>query len=698
MGKVQKVYNFKRVSKESFAFYLFCGSLIGLISGFLICSLTILYACLIFLIIAVYAWKKEKTLFIVFLITFLISFAIALTLSLIPMKCGYFEGKGIVISAKSNYYIILVGLKKVYVYEKDCVKEIGDILTLKGYISKCSFTEYESRFSFTDYLHNIGVDYSCGLYESSFIVKNPLRLREKELSFLNSFDSLTRGTIDMIAFSRKDYTNANVSLASSIGCLNILSGSGIVFGGTIRAIQKLFSYKFEEKKACLITFCFGTMLFIFFLGKAGAYRVFLLKAIEIIELYGLGKKEKRIFNLSLSGIILLSLNPYFALNNGFLIGYGLSYFLLFAGSYFSSMKKRKRKFMTFILINIFLFPLFNIKGDLILFAPLFSFALLPFVYSFSFLTLISFISIPFVGLLKGFSSFLTDYLTLIDKISLKVPLGSFSAFSIYVYYFCLFLIIFMHDVGLTNIANHLSLVQIISLLLPTLPLENTFVQEVCFINVGQGDSILIRDRNTTVLLDTGGITSFDIAKETLIPFFHKKHIYKIDCLIASHQDFDHIGGKDSLMENFSVKKYVEDRKEFPLKIGNLNFVNYNVYDGSDENEKSLVLSLNFMGKAFLFTGDADIEIEKRIIKDNPALTADLLKIGHHGSKTSSSYEFLKQISPEMCIISVGQNNKYGHPDEEVLSRLKKLNLKYRRTDIEGTITYRTYFNSSLGDL
>lgn len=258
--------------------------------------------------------------------------------------------------------------------------------------------------------------------------------------------------------------------------------------------------------------------------------------------------------------------------------------------------------------------------------------------------------------------------------------------------------LYFYNIGLTNFGNLFAILQISSLLFPSLPLENAFVQQISFINVGQGDSILIRDKNVTVMIDTGGISSFDLAKEVTIPFLRKQKIYKIDCLIASHQDYDHIGAKNSLISNFSVRKYVESRDDFPLKVGNLTFNNYNIYDYNDENEKSLVLSLDFMGKNFLFTGDADIEIEKKILKDNPNLKTDVLKIGHHGSKTSSSYAFLETLHPEMCIISVGQNNKYGHPNEEVINRLKKLKLKYRRTDLEGTITYKTFFNTPLGDL
>ena len=698
MGEVQKVHNVKGISKETFILHLFLGLLIGLISGFLICSLKILYSCLILAIITYFAWKKGRRFLFLFIAIFLLSFVISLLLNLIPAKNGYTEGSGIIISSKSNYYILLIGFKRYYVYEKDCIKEFGDIIQIKGYVTRCSFAEYESRFSFNNYLQLKGVKDSISVNDISFVFRNPIRLRERELNFLTRFDSLTTGTIDMIAFSRKDYSNSNVALASSIGCLNILSGSGMLFGGALRALEKLFSYKFDEKKTKVITFIFGIMLFAFFLGKAGAYRILMLKVIEIAELLAKGKRENRLFNISLSGIILLALNPYFALNSGFLIGYGLSFFLMFAGSYFSKMKKRKRRFMNFILLNIFLFPLFNINGDLILLAPLFSFLLLPFVYSFSFLTLISFVSVPFVNLLKRFSLFLNDYLTIIEKISFSVPIGSFSLTGIYIYYLILFLIIYFKDVGLTHFASALSIIQMMFLLLQSLPLENHFVSEVDFINVGQGDSILIRDKNTTVMIDTGGVLSFDMAKEVLIPFLRKRKIYKIDCLIASHQDYDHIGAKDSLISNFTIKKYVDSKKDFPLKINNLTFNNYNVYEANDENEKSLFLSTYFMGKTFLFTGDADTTIEKKILEDNPSLRADVLKIGHHGSKTSSSYNFLKQISPEVCIISVGQNNKYGHPDKDVINRLDKLNIKYRRTDLEGTISYKTYFDRPLGDL
>ena len=120
----------------------------------------------------------------------------------------------------------------------------------------------------------------------------------------------------------------------------------------------------------------------------------------------------------------------------------------------------------------------------------------------------------------------------------------------------------------------------------------------------------------------------------------------------------------------------------------MKFENLNVYESDDENSSSLVLYLSLLGKNFLFMGDAPKEIEKQIIQDHPDLRADILKIGHHGSKTSTAEEFLDVIQPQEAIVSCGKKNGYGHPHASVLSLLSSRNIKIRRTDEEGTIIYR----------
>ena len=192
------------------------------------------------------------------------------------------------------------------------------------------------------------------------------------------------------------------------------------------------------------------------------------------------------------------------------------------------------------------------------------------------------------------------------------------------------------------------------------------------------------------MIDTGGNLSFDMAKETLIPYFKSRRIYHIDYLIASHHDFDHIGAGESLRKHFDVRHYIDEAKDFPLQLNTWGFQNYNIYGGTEENDTSLVLGLDFMGKKWLFTGDAPVNIEKRIVRDHPELRADILKVGHHGSSTSTCEAWLSTIKCKEAIISCGEKNSYGHPNKEVLERLQNYGVRIRRTDQEGSIRYARY--------
>jgi competence protein ComEC len=218
------------------------------------------------------------------------------------------------------------------------------------------------------------------------------------------------------------------------------------------------------------------------------------------------------------------------------------------------------------------------------------------------------------------------------------------------------------------------------------PLQEPLSNSVYFVNVGQGDSIIIKNRTHTVMIDTGGYKSFDMAEETLIPFMAKKKITHLDALILTHDDFDHSGAKDSLMQNFRVDNLLTEKNQFPYKVGDLNINNLNYYNFDEANDNSLVLSLDFMGKKFLFMGDASVKTEEKIL-EKYNVDCDILKVGHHGSNTSTSEKFLKATSPDEAIISCGAKNKFGHPHEEIIERLKKYNVKIRRTDEEGTICY-----------
>ena len=221
------------------------------------------------------------------------------------------------------------------------------------------------------------------------------------------------------------------------------------------------------------------------------------------------------------------------------------------------------------------------------------------------------------------------------------------------------------------------------------PLKAIIRDYVSFINVGQGDSTLIKYKNSTILIDTGGNKYKDIAKEVLIPYFKNQQIYRIDMLITTHDDFDHSGAVTSLVNNFNVRNYVKDYQYFPLNVNGLEIKNYNIYPElwKEENDKSLVLGFKINNYNYLVMGDAPKKIENEIVKNNTYIPCDILKVGHHGSKTSTGDNFIKYLRPKFAVISCGKNNMYGHPHESVLAILRRYEVVIRRTDLESTITF-----------
>lgn len=633
--------------------------------------------------------------------TFLCCLLFGFLLGILRTQCqpanGKSEVRGIVIASKNNYYVVSNGWCRYYVYEKGCTREIGDILQLKGNVESYVGKEYESRFSFATYLREKGVTKTIYPSPIEVLFRRPLRLRERELRFLSSFDPLTSGLIDSILFGRQDYNNDAIALSSALGVVTYLSASGIFYNGALRFLESQLKKRFQERESAAITFVVACFLLPFLFGKIGVYRIFILRFLNLLFLWSKKEPPPYLTLVGWSGDLILLFSPFAPLSSSFRFGYGLSLFLTFSRSLTQFKKRSERKIISFLLFQAMLFPLYNQKGEWHLWMPLYAAILLPVSYGFGFLSLLSFCSLPWTRVLSLYATGIWNLLKGLSVVDLTLPLGEFSSWFTFGYYALLILGVAFHQYGWRKLRRIANVANIAWLFIHSLPLGVSFLQEVTFINVGQGDAILIRNGYCNVLLDTGGNLTFDMAREVDIPFFRKEKVYQIDCLIASHGDFDHIGAKDSLIANFRVKRFVSSATEFPLRIGSLIFQNYNRYGGEEENEQSLVISLSFMNYEWLFMGDAPKSIEHKIVRDNPSLRCDVLKLGHHGSKTSSSQEFLLHTKPKMAIISVGARNSYGHPDKEVISRLESLGIPYRRTDEEGSITYRTYFALPLRD-
>lgn len=238
----------------------------------------------------------------------------------------------------------------------------------------------------------------------------------------------------------------------------------------------------------------------------------------------------------------------------------------------------------------------------------------------------------------------------------------------------------------------------------TLPEDSTF--EVHYIDVGQADSALILCDNSAMLIDGGNVADSDL----VYAYLKYEGVDSLDYVVCTHAHEDHVGGLAGALNyatanvalapvnNYDTKafssfvKYLEDTKITVPKPGDtytLGSSSFEIYGptnaANDPNNTSIVLKLTYGDTSFLFTGDAEREEEQDILDTGYDLNATVLKVGHHGSDTSTTYPFLREIMPQYAVISVGQGNTYGHPTEATLSRLRDADVTTYRTDMQGTV-------------
>ena len=355
---------------------------------------------------------------------------------------------------------------------------------------------------------------------------------------------------------------------------------------------------------------------------------------------------------------------------------------------------------------------------------------------------ISFFKIPIISLIIRFYNILIVILVRTADIISKIPMSKIylktpTTLEIIFYYSVVFLIALLIyikksnrkfikktiQIDIYNLKNFfinnrnkvlifISIVSLISITSIKIPKE----LKINFIDVGQGDSCLITTpQNKKVIVDSGGSESYDVGKNVLLPYLLDKRITKIDYIMISHFDTDHCKGFEYVLENIKVKNVIISKqsetsenfkqimkiirkkrinliivqKETKIKIDNFTTVDIlspqseNIADNMNDN--SIVAKFEAYNFSILFTGDASEKIEKELIKEKINLKSDILKVSHHGSKTGTSEEFLKSVKPKIALIGVGENNKFGHPTEDVIKRLTENKIKIYRTDTDGEI-------------
>ena len=604
------------------------------------------------------------------------------------------------------------GKEKILInYCDDINISYGDYIYVKGKPIKPKDNANFNLFNYKKYLLSNNIKYTVKASNIKILKRNKnifYKLKNYIFFKIKSLDKSKKYILTFI-FADKSYIDKEMyDNYQNLGISHLFAVSGMHISLVTFILLKLLEGKNEVIKY-LITFIF-LMFYLFFTN----YTISMVRACFQFILIFINKLFK--LNIDNSNIViflfsvLIILNPYIIYNIGFLFSFSISFTLIkfkdmITGDFM--IKNIKTSLLSFfvsmpILINNFFKVNFLSIILNIIYIPFVSYILFP-------LCLIT-ILFPFFD---SFTYFVINFFETITKFFSSINLLTFSITKmniilVIIYYFIFLWIIKSND----KLKKKIIIVFIFIVFIIN---NNTIVNnEVHFLDVGQGDSTLIRIKNKNILIDTGGNINFNISKNVLIPYFRSSGIKKIDYLILTHGDYDHMGEAINLVENFKVEKvifncgpyndlenelievldkkkikYYSYIKELNVDNNKLHFLQTKEYDNENENSNVIYTKLN--GYKFMFMGDAGVEKEKDILEKYNVSKIDVLKIGHHGSKTSSDKNFIDEMNPKYSVISVGKNNRYGHPNKEVLNNLD--NSKIYRTDINGEIKIKIKRNN-----
>ena len=491
------------------------------------------------------------------------------------------------------------------------------------------------------------------------------------------------------------------------GISHLFSISGMhisLFASIILYVLKRISYNNYYNYGMVILFL---IIYTLLVGSSPS----VIRSLIMYILFSLNKllnlKTKSIDIMLLVLMIMLIINPYYLYNISFQYSYLISFTLVLFSYKLKNIKRTIIKslyisFISFLVsfpICIYNFYQVNVLSILLnlLVIPLVNVFIFPLSLISFIIPKVSYILSTFTAILQSISMFIYNYdlgVVTFSKPSIILIIIYYITIYLFLYnkkIIFIFIIIFIH-----KFYNYINL-----------------NMETIFLDVGQGDSLLLKYpyNESNILIDTGGIANGDysVTINKTIPYLKSIGITKLHYLIITHGDYDHMGEAINLVENFKVDKvilncgkfnefeqdlikilekkkipYYSCIKELNIDDNKLYFLNNKDYDNENDNSNVIYTELN--NHKFLFMGDAGVKVEEDLIKKYNLKDIDVLKVGHHGSKTSSSKNFINEINPKYSIISVGKNNKYGHPNKDVLGNLE--NSKIYRTDQDGSIIFK----------
>ena len=593
---------------------------------------------------------------------------------------------------------------------------LGDIIEVQGKLELPANNTIPNTFNYKDYLYHkkinyiLKIDFIKKLKDNKNIlikVKNCILKRIENTKYNSYLYAFILGKSSYI--DNESYNNYKINGVTHLFALSGLHVS--LFSSIIIFILNML--KLSEKTSFIIT-----SIFLIFFSFIASFTPSILRATIFFILSSLNKiyyafiKPKNILILTFT--ILIFKNPFYIYDIGFILSFTITYFILLLnenvtikGNIKSILVISVLSFLSSLPIIINLSYEVNIIGFInnILFIPLVTNIIFPFSLIVVIIPKLSYILFILTSIMETISKYSSNIL------NITIYFQKLNILEIIIYYILLIL-----SIKKNKKIMCILLIFIVILYFKLKLDKNTYVY---FIDVSQGDSALIVTKNNkSILIDTGGKLNyktdkwkqknkeFNLMTSSVIPFFKSIGLKKIDYLLITHGDYDHMGEAINLVDNFKVDnvifncgsyndlekelikvldkkkiKYYSCIKELNIDNNKLYFLHTKEYDNENDNSNVIYTELN--NHKFLFMGDAGVEVEEDLIKKYNLQDIDVLKVGHHGSKTSSSIEFINEINPKYSIISVGKNNRYGHPKEEVLDTLK--NSKIYRTDLDGSI-------------
>ena len=576
----------------------------------------------------------------------------------------------------------------------------GDKIKVKGTLITPSKNTNQNTFNYQKYLYHKKIYYLVKATSINKIANNHNYLYTIKNTLYQKIDKLKSSNyIKTLLFCDNTLSKEIKESYRINGISHLFSVSGMHINFFVSIIYLyLNKITYNKRIKYLITNIFIIIYLILF-PSSSLLRSAVMSILYSIN-YLLKLKIKKIDILFLTLGVSLLINPFIIYDLGYIYSYTITFFLVLS----SSTLKKKNKINKIIYISLLSFlvsiPItiynsyeINIISILlnIILVPIISIIILP-------LTILTYIFPILDSILYLFTNTLETISLFISKINITKIIFPKPSLLIIVLYYIIFLLSYQNK-------KYFYLNIILFIIIYISPYLNSNFEVVMF-EVGEADCHLIKYpyNKNTILIDTGK-NEYKIKNE-VIPYLKSIGIKKIDYLIITHGDEDHIGGAITLINNFQVKNVILNKgtftdlekeliknlnkKKIPyqININKINLSNHTIYllnntKYNNENDNSIITYFTYQKYKFLYMGDASITTEDNLLENYNLNNISILKVGHHGSNTSSSKDFISQINPSISLISVGENNIYHHPNKEVINNLSKSRIY--RTDINNMV-------------